>query len=81
MGKYKKKGNPRGPVDFPPRSLSKILFKKCRDSIKHVATLAKIQSTKEASHHLALTDNCQSFYSHIIRKYKGSLLLPSLIEL
>ena len=34
------------------QELSKIMFKKSRDSTKHVVTLAKIQSTGEASHNL-----------------------------
>ena len=38
------------------------MFKKCRDSKKPIATLAKIQSTREASHHLTFMDNCQTFY-------------------
>ena len=32
------------------------MFRKCRDFIKRVATLAKIQSARKASHHLTLRD-------------------------
>ena len=49
-------------VEFLSGSQAKIMLKKCRDSIKHVVTLAKIQSTKEASQYLAFMDNCQTFY-------------------
>ena len=37
-------------------------FKKCRDSTKGIVNLAKIQSTREVSHHLSVMDNCQKFY-------------------
>ena len=43
------------------------MFKKYRDSIKRIVTLAKIQSTREAFHHLTLMDNCQTFI--VIRLY------------
>ena len=64
MGKYKKKLNSPGLVEFPPGSLAKlsrcltrsipllIMFKKYRYSIKCNVTLTKIQSVREASHHL-----------------------------
>ena len=38
------------------------MLKKCRESIKRIATFAKIQSAREASYHLILIDNCQTFY-------------------
>ena len=71
------------------------MLKKSRDSIKRVVTLAKIQSPREVSHLLTLTENCQTFYSRVfvlckglldcycdlIPKCKGSALLPSLMEL
>ena len=41
------------------------MFKKCRDFIKGVAALAKMQSAREVSHHLTLLDNCQTFYLHV----------------
>ena len=41
------------------------MFKTCRDSTKLVVTLAEIQNVREASHHLTLMDNCQTFYSHV----------------
>ena len=66
-----------------------------RDFIKGVATLAKIQRPRETSHHVTLTEKCQTFYSRVfvlckglldfycdlIPKCKGSALLPSLMEL
>ena len=41
------------------------MFKRYRDSIKRVVTLAKIQSTRKAFHDLTLMDNCQTFYSKV----------------
>ena len=41
-----------------------LCFKKYRDYIKCVVTLAEIQNVKEASHHLTLMGNCQIFYSY-----------------
>ena len=64
-GEIKKEINSPGPFDFPPESLAKIMFKKCRYFIKRVVTSAKIQNAREASHHLTLTDNCQTFYLHV----------------
>ena len=43
----------------------KIIFKNCRDFIKCVVTLAKIQRLREASHHLTLMVNCRTFYLHL----------------
>ena len=40
--------NSCAPVNFPPESLAKMMFKKCRDFIKRVVTLTKIQSAREA---------------------------------
>ena len=37
------------------------MFEKYRDSIKRVATLAKIQNVKEASHHPIFKDNWETF--------------------
>ena len=37
------------------------MFRKYRDSIKSVATLAKIQNAREAFPHLTLMSNCQTF--------------------
>ena len=54
-GKYKKKKNSPGQGDF---------LQRFRDSIKLVATLAEMQSAREASHHLTLMDSCQTFNSH-----------------
>ena len=53
-----KKNIHRGQLIFDRGAEQKIMFKKCRDFIKRVVTLAKIQSAKEASHHLTLMDNC-----------------------
>ena len=44
--------------------------------IIHVATLAKIQTSGEASHHLTLMNNCQTFYAHVFVFVKGFLWLP-----
>ena len=52
-----------------------MMFKKCRDSIKYVVTLANIQGAKEASHHLNLMVSCQTFYSHVCICVYGSLEL------
>ena len=55
------------------------MFKRCRDYIKPVITLAKIQSAREAYRYLALLDNCKTFYSHIfvvVKGYLGLLLWP-----
>ena len=49
-----KKLNSLGELDFPPGSEAKIIFKKCRDSIKRAVTLVKIQIARKASHHLPL---------------------------
>ena len=70
------------------------MFKKCGDSIKLVAALAKIQNTMESSHHLTLMENCKTFYEHVFfcvrvirmllwlnSKVEGSVLLPSLMGL
>ena len=57
-------------VDFISGSQEKIMFKKCRDSIKHVVTLAKIQSTKEASQYLAFMDillNCLCLCVRVVK--------------
>ena len=54
-----------GPVDLLTGSEAKIMFKICRDSIKRVVILARIQSGREASHYLTLMDNCKSFYPHV----------------
>ena len=37
---------------------AKIMFKEFRDAVKLAITLAKIQSPREASHHLTLINNC-----------------------
>ena len=37
--------------------------------MKRVATWAKIQSTREASQHLTLIDNHQTFYLHVFYLY------------
>ena len=64
--KYKKKLNSPGSVDFPSGSYAKIMIKKCRDFIKRVATLAEIQSAREAFHHQTLMDKCHwIFCSHV----------------
>ena len=39
----------------------RLCFKKCKNSIKRALTLARTQSTKEASHDLPLMDNWQTF--------------------
>ena len=44
--KYKKKIKSTGSNGFDIKELRKIVFKMSRDSIKHVVTVAKIQSTK-----------------------------------
>ena len=62
LGNIKKLNSP-GAVDFPPGSKAKIMSKESRDSIKRVATLAKIQISREASHHLTLMGNYQTLYS------------------
>ena len=54
---------------FSTRELIKFLFTKCRDFIQRVATLAKIESAREAYHHLTLTENCQIFYLHVFVLY------------
>ena len=41
------------------------MLKKSGDAVKRVATLAKIQSPREASHHLTLTENRQTFCSSV----------------
>ena len=41
--------------------------------MKRVVILAKIQNAREASHHLTLTDNRQTFYLHAFAFVKGSL--------
>ena len=50
--------------------LSKNYVLKMLKFHKHVITymvllLTKIQSARQVSYHLSLTDNCQTFYSHI----------------
>ena len=47
---------------FSTGELSKNYVQKCRDSMKRVVTLAKIQIAKEGSLHLNLMDNFQKFY-------------------
>ena len=45
---------------------SEIMIKKCRDFIKRVATLAEIQSAREAFHHQTLMAKCHwIFCSHV----------------
>ena len=52
---------------FFTEELSKNYFlKMIRFHIKYVVTLAKIQSAREASHHLTLITNYQTFYSYIV---------------
>ena len=41
--------------------------------MKRVVTLAKIQSEREACHHLTLLENCQIFYSHVFVFVERSL--------
>ena len=52
VGKYIKKINSPGLMGFSLRSYTKCMFKKCRDSIKRVATLAKTENARKASHRL-----------------------------
>ena len=49
---------------FSVGELTKIFFKKCRNSTKHVATLAKIKNAKKVSQYLTFMDNCQTCYLH-----------------
>ena len=60
-------------VNFTMGVQAKIMFKKSRDSIKHVVTLAKIQSAMKAPGDLSLMDNFQTFYSLIFIFVWGSL--------
>ena len=62
--RLEKINSPRS-VDFSPGSYTIIIFNLGRGSIKHVVTLTKIQSAREASHYLTLMDNCKIFYSHV----------------
>ena len=62
--RLEKINSPRS-VDFSPGSYTIIIFNLRRGSIKHVVTLTKIQSAREASHYLTLMDNCKIFYSHV----------------
>ena len=72
----------------------KLYLKNADISCCYFVTLAKIQSAREASHHLTLMGNCQIFYLYVplslckgpkrcccgqIPKCKESVLFPSLI--
>ena len=72
--KCKKKLNSPGPVDFPPGSSVKIMFKTCRNFIKSAVILAKIQIAREACHHLTLTESFQAFH---LQESLGLLLCPN----
>ena len=50
--------NSTGSIKLHRGIKKKIIFKNCRDFIKCVVTLAKIQRLREASHHLTLMVNC-----------------------
>ena len=56
-----------------------LCLKKYRDSIKGIATLAKIQSAREGSHNLTLMGNCQTFYLRacLCLNHLGLLVWPN----
>ena len=74
MWKYQNKLNSPGTVNYPPESWAKIMFNKSRVFIKRVVK-SKMQNAMEASHHLDLMENCETFYLHVFVFVSGSLRL------
>ena len=73
-GKYEK-NKAHGFSSFSTGELTKVMFKKCRDSLKRIATMARIQSTRETSPQRSLMSNCKTFYSHVFVFVEGSFVL------
>ena len=63
--KYKKIDIYLGQLIFYQRAKQNLNLKIQRFHKTKSKTLAKIQSTREASHQVTLMDNCQTFYSQI----------------